>query len=210
MNNSINIRTDFKIDHRIVRYLGLIFILLVIDQLFKIWAYSNLTIHQELKIIGDWFRIRLELNDGTAYAVPFKNEADRLLKIGIKISLSIVLMGCLIYFINKKASKNLLIGLALCFAGTVGNLIDRIFHGVLLNNSLDQYKSEWFHGRVIDMIYTPIIDTNLPNWIPWRGGERLLFFEPVYNLADLTLFMGAILTLIGLVQIRRITKMKKQ
>jgi signal peptidase II len=210
MKNSINIRTDFKIDNRIIKYIWIIFILLIIDQLFKILAYNNLNIHQEIKIIGDWFRIRLELNDGTAYAVPFKNEADRLIKILIKFSLSIVLMGCLIYFINKKSSKNLLIGLTLCFAGTVGNLIDRIFHGVILNNSLDKYNSGWFHGRVIDMIYMPIIDTNLPNWVPLRGGERFIFFEPIYNLADLTLFLGAILTLIGLAKISKMTKIKNQ
>lgn len=210
MRNSINIKTDFKIDNRIVKYIWIILILLIIDHLVKILTYNNLNIHQEIKVIGDWFRIRLELNDGTAYAVPFKNETDRYIKILIKFLLSIVLACCLIYFLNKKSSKTLLIGLTLCFAGTIGNLIDRVFHGVILSNSLDKYNFEWFHGRVIDMIYMPIVDTNLPNWIPFRGGERFMFFEPVYNLADLILFIGAIISFIGLIKNRKLVKTKYQ
>lgn len=208
MKTAINIKTDFKIDNRIVKYIWIIFILLIIDQIFKILAYNNLDIHQEIKVIGDWFRVRLELNDGTAYAVPFKNEGDRYVKILIKFSVSLVLIGSLIYFINKKTNKNLLIGLALCFTGTVGNLIDRIFHGVILDNSLDKYELKWLHGQVVDMIYMPIIDTNLPDWSPLRGGESFIFFEPVYNLADLILFIGAIITFIGLIKDSKLKRLR--
>lgn len=119
--------------------------------------------------------------------------------------------------LDKKISKFLwitliilLIGLTFCTAGTIGNLIDRIFHGVILNNSLDKYETAWFHGQIIDMFHMPIIDINLPNWIPFRGGERFVFFEPVFNLADLILFLGVILTLIGLVKFNKMTKIKNE
>jgi signal peptidase II len=103
-----------------------------------------------------------------------------------------------------------LLGLTLCIAGTIGNLIDRIFHGTILKNSLDNYDLAWFHGRIIDMFYMPIIDMNLPNWVPFRGGERFVFFEPVFNLADLILFLGGIIAFIGLIKISKLTKIKKQ
>lgn len=206
MRTSINIKNDFKVDKRILKFIWISLAILIIDQFIKVLVYNSLHLHQELRIIGNWFRIRLELNDGTAYSVPFIDETDRYVKILIKFFLSLVLMGCLIFFINKNSSRNLLFGLTLCFAGIVGNLIDRVFHGVILNNSLDKYNFEWFHGRVIDMIYLPIIDTNLPNYIPIKGGERFIFFEPVFNLADLTLFVGGVISFIGLVKVSKMGK----
>jgi signal peptidase II len=210
MRTSINIKTDFKIDKRIFKFIWIILIILIIDQIIKVLVFKSLNIHEEIKLIGDWFRLRLELNDGTSFAVPFKNETDRFVKILIKFSLSIVLVMCLIYYINKKTSRILLLGLTLCIAGTIGNLIDRIFHGTILKNSLDNYDLAWFHGRIIDMFYMPIIDMNLPNWVPFRGGERFVFFEPVFNLADLILFLGGIIAFIGLIKISKLTKIKKQ
>jgi signal peptidase II len=203
MIQKINIKKDFKFDKSIIKYLWIILILLFVDQLIKIIIYKTYVPHEESKIIGEWFRIRLELNDGIAFAVPFKNEKDRYIKIIIKILLSFILFVCLIYFLNKRASKILVYGLTLCFAGTAGNLFDRLFHGVLLNNSLDIYTIKWFHGRIIDMFYFPIFEINLPNWFPLRGGEKYLFFEFVFNLADLILFIGGVSSFIGLIKIRK-------
>jgi signal peptidase II len=210
MRDTINIKTDFKIDKRILKYIYITLIILIIDQIIKVTVYNSLNLHEEIKLIGNWFRIRLELNDGTSFSVPFKNETDRFVKILIKFLLSIVLVLCLIYFSNKKASKILLVGLALCIAGTIGNLIDRTLHGAILENSLDKYDSAWFHGRIIDMFYVPIIDMNLPNWVPFRGGERFLFFEPVFNLADLVLFLGGVMAFSGLIKNSKLKNIKKQ
>src|ERR1035437_6713595 len=98
MTRIINIKNDFKIDKSILKYLWIILILLFIDQLIKIIVYKTFLPHEESKLIGEWFRIRLELNDGTAFSNPFQNETDRYLKIFIKVLLSIVCFICLIYF----------------------------------------------------------------------------------------------------------------
>ena len=98
MSIAINIKEDFKIDKRISKFLWITLIILIIDQIIKVLVYNTLDIHQEVKLIDDWFRIRLELNDGTAYAIPFKSETDRYVKILIKFLLSLVLVGCLIYW----------------------------------------------------------------------------------------------------------------
>ena len=169
--------------------------------------YHNLILHEEIKIIGDWFRIRLELNDGTAFSNLFENETDRYLKILIKFFTTIVLLLCLIYFINKHRVKTLLVGLALCFAGNIGNLIDRVFYGVLINNSLDNYSMKWFHGQIIDMFYFPLFEVKLPNWFPVIGGKDFLFFEPVFNFSDLILLIGAIMTIVGLIKIKILNKL---
>ena len=213
MIDTLSIKQYFKFDRTWTIYLLIIGIALSIDHLIKLIVYHNLILHEEIKIIGDWFRIRLELNDGIAFSNLFENESDRYLKILIKFFTSIVLFLCLIYFINKNRVKTLLIGLSLCFAGNIGNLIDRIFYGVLINNSLDKYSIKWFHGQIIDMFYFPLFEIKLPNWFPVIGGREYLFFEPVFNFSDLILVVGAIMTIIGLIKIKmlniRILKLEK-
>jgi signal peptidase II len=197
------IKGSFQIDRRFAKYLWIILIALFIDHFIKLVIYHNLNIHEEIKIIGDWFRIRLELNDGMAFSKAFKDGADRYLKILIKFFTSIALLLSLIYFINKRGFKIILIGLSLCFAGTIGNLIDRVFYGVFINNALESYTFKWFHGRIIDMFYFPLFKIKLSNWFPIIGGENFLFFEPVFNFSDLISVIGAIMIIIGLIKMEK-------
>lgn len=185
MGKIISVKEFFIIDKTFYRYLILIFAVLIIDHLIKIIVYSNFELHEGINLIGSWFRIQLELNDGTAFAVPFNSEFDRYFKISVKFLLSIILMVTMLFFLNKKGSKFLIIGLALCFAGTLGNLIDRIFYGVIINNALDIYSIKWFHGRVIDMFSVHLFDIIIPNWLPLIGGNKFIVFEPIFNFADL-------------------------
>jgi signal peptidase II len=207
MIDTARIKENFQIDSRFTKYLWIILIALLVDHLIKLLVYHNLHLHEEIKIIGGWFRIRLELNDGMAFSNLFENETDRYLKILIKFFTSLVLLLCLIYFINKQGFKSLLVGLALCFAGNIGNFIDRVFYGVLINNALDKYSMKWFHGRIIDMFYFPLFEVKLPNWFPVIGGKDFLFFEPVFNFSDLILVIGAIMTIVGLIKMNILNKL---
>jgi len=203
-------KKDFKIDRGLLKYVRIILFILIVDQAMKILVFHTLDIHEEIKLIGNWFRIRLELNDGISFSVPFRNETDRFLKISLKLLLSVILVFWLVYFSNKKCPKILLYGLAWCIAGSVGNLIDRVFYGVMLHNSLDKYDTGWFHGRIIDMFYLPIFRIDLPQWFPFCGGESYLFFEPVFNLADLFLFVGGITAFVGLIRMRKLRSSGRQ
>ena len=46
------------------------------------------------------------------------------------------------------------------------------------------------------MWYFPIIDTRLPEWMPFWGGNQFTFFDPVFNTADVWISTGVILLLI--------------
>jgi len=59
----------FKIDKTFIRYLFIIFTVLVIDHVIKIIVYSNLELHEGVNLIGNRFRIQLELHDDTAFAI---------------------------------------------------------------------------------------------------------------------------------------------
>ncbi|MBP8067836.1 MAG: signal peptidase II, partial [Pedobacter sp.] len=84
----------------------------------------------------------------------------------------------------------LILNVALVFAGALGNIIDSVFYGVI-------YKYEsLFHGRVVDMLYFPIVNSHFPTWFPIWGGEELVFFRPVFNLADTAISVGVIAIMI--------------
>jgi len=78
----------------------------------------------------------------------------------------------------------------------VGNVIDSTFYGVLLNNHPANSPTPWFHGQVIDMLFFPLFDYTWPDWVPYVGGEYFLFFSPVFNIADSSIFLGVVIILI--------------
>jgi signal peptidase II len=58
------------------------------------------------------------------------------------------------------------------------------------------YES-FLHGRVVDMLYFPIIEDGVfPSWFPIWGGESFVFFRPVFNLADAAISGGVFAILI--------------
>jgi signal peptidase II len=54
----------------------------------------------------------------------------------------------------------------------------------------DEPYGSLFHGKVVDMLYFPIIDTTWPQWVPILGGNSFRFFEPVFNIADTAISTG--------------------
>jgi len=94
------------------------------------------------------------------------------------------------YLIKHKYHRGLILNVALVFAGALGNIIDSVFYGVIYG-----YET-LFHGRVVDMLYFPIVNSHFPTWFPIWGGEELVFFRPVFNLADTAISVGVIAIMI--------------
>ena len=91
--------------------------------------------------------------------------------------------------------------LGLIIVGAVGNLIDSCFYGLIFNESYYNVAQLFppeggyaplLQGRVVDMFYFPIIDTVWPEWVPFVGGEPLLFFNAIFNVADSAITIGTI------------------
>jgi signal peptidase II len=181
---------------KILKYFLIAFVIILIDQASKILVYNNMYLHEEIYVLGDWFRIHYLLNPGMAFGIKWDNEFG-------KLALTIFRIGAMFgigYYLWKIALRGVHSGFLICMSlilgGAVGNVIDSTFYGVFLNNAPADAPTPWFHGQVIDMLYFPIFDFVWPEWIPFFGGKYFEFFSPVFNIADSSIFIGVVITLI--------------
>ncbi len=168
----------------------LIFLILIADQASKTWVKTNMVLGQEFRIIGDWFIIHFTENNGMAFGLEFGGEFGKLALSLFRVAAVAGIGFGLHYLIKRKYHRELILNVALIFAGAVGNIIDSVFYGVI-------YKYETlFHGRVVDMLYFPIVKGTFPSWFPIWGNEPFEFFRPVFNLADAAISIGVISILV--------------
>jgi signal peptidase II len=168
----------------------LIFLILLADQASKTWVKTNMVLGQEFRILGDWFIIHFTENNGMAFGLEFGGEFGKLALSLFRVAAVAGIGFGLHYLIKRKYHRGLILNVALIFAGAVGNIIDSVFYGVI-------YKYETlFHGRVVDMLYFPIVKGTFPSWFPIWGNEPFEFFRPVFNLADAAISIGVISILI--------------
>lgn len=185
----------------------IIFIILLIDQISKVYIKLNFSIGEYINVIGDWCKIYFIENEGMAFGFTF-SEAP----IG-KIALTLFRLfavGFGFYYLKVLLSKKHTNGLIWCacliLAGAAGNLIDSLFYGLIFTSSTQQQVAtlvpwgegyaSFMHGKVVDMLYFPMIDTTWPSWMPFVGGERFEFFQPIFNVADVAISTGVITLLV--------------
>ena len=178
-----------------------IMLLLLLDQVLKIWIKTHLQLHESIEITP-WFYLYFTENPGMAFGIEV---------IG-KLFLSlfrIVAVGFIGYYLYKLVKANQSFGFIACLsmilAGAVGNIIDSVFYGVVFDHSYGQVATflpaeggydTWLHGKVVDMFYFPLIQTHFPDWFPLWGGEEFIFFRPIFNLADSAICVGVFLLLL--------------
>ena len=178
------------------KYFLLSLLVILIDQLVKLAVHENMALNTEIPVFGDWFRIHYILNSGMAFGLKLDWEYGKLLLTLFRM-LAMVAIGYYLYsLIKKEVPSGLCWSIALILGGAVGSLIDSVFYGVLLNNGPLDSITPWFHGQVIDMLYFPIIQTTLPDWLPFWAGERFEFFRPIFNIADASIFIGVVIIMI--------------
>lgn len=185
-----------------IKPVGLILIVLLIDQISKIWIKLNMTLGQEFKIFGNWFIIHFTENNGMAFGMEFGGEFGKLALSLFRI-IAVTLIGYgMHYMIKNKYHEGFILSVALIFAGALGNIIDSTFYGVMFSESSWFEKavafpeqggySSLFHGKVVDMLYFPILKGTYPEWFPIWGGQEFLFFRPVFNIADTAITLGVV------------------
>lgn len=181
---------------KVYKYFLVALLVIIIDQTTKLLVHEHMYLHQEINVLGDWFRLHYLLNPGMAFGIRWNNEFG-------KLALTVFRIGAMFgigYYLWKMATRDAHTGFLWCMAlilgGAVGNVIDSTFYGVFLNNHPIDSPTPWFHGQVIDMLFFPIFEFYVPEWVPFKGGEYFLFFSPVFNIADSSIFVGVVIILI--------------
>ncbi len=183
----------------------IIFIVIFADQLLKYYIKTRFYIGEEVNIMGGWFRLHFIENEGMAFGMKLSQAEIGKLVLTLFRLVAVTFGFFLLKSIVKKGYSNgAIICGALILAGALGNLIDSIFYGLIFTESTfhlakmvpwGQGYGKLFHGRVVDMLYFPLIDTKWPSWIPGLGGRELSFFEPVFNIADAAISTGVLVLL---------------
>lgn len=180
----------------------LIVFVLALDQYLKFWVKLNMYIgsSSEIVVFKNWFILHFTENNGMAFGIGLGGKWGKYLLTFFRI----IAVGAMIWYIVSLKKKNTPLGyvlvISLILAGAMGNILDSTFYGVIFSQSTPFTKatflsefggySSWFQGKVVDMLYFPIIEAYWPHWVPWVGGNLFVFFRPVFNLADAAISIG--------------------
>jgi len=134
--------------------------------------YEGMYLGQSFPVLGTFFRFTFVENKGIAFGI----ELHPVVKVLVSL-VSVAASGFIIYYIDKIASQNrgAAIGLALILAGALGNMIDRVFYGVLYG------YAPLFYGHVVDFFHV-VFDVTI-------FGYYIDSF-PIFNIADIAVSLG--------------------
>ncbi|HBG42238.1 lipoprotein signal peptidase [Limibacterium fermenti] len=179
-----------------------VFLILLIDQLTKIWVKTHMSLQESIKIT-DWFQIYFVENNGMAFGI----EAGGKLFLSLfRIVAVIFIIIYLTRLVKGSYKKGFIACVALILAGATGNIIDSVFYGAIFDASYPGHVASFvpfgegyasvLHGKVVDMFYFPIVEGTYPDWIPLVGGQNFLFFRFIFNVADSAITVGVIALLV--------------
>ena len=203
----------------------IVLLVIIADQLLKFFIKTHFANGDDVKIMGSWFRLHFIENEGMAYGMKLSESVIGKLLLSSFRLIAVVFGFYLLHrLVRKGYGKGVIICGSLILAGALGNLLDSVFYGLIFTDSpyscfsgnyesmrsmlqthsqvavahltkFGQGYGKFLQGKVVDMLYFPVIETRLPGWIPFMGGKSFVFFEPVFNIADAAISVG-VLTLV--------------
>lgn len=185
----------------------LILAVILIDQSLKFYIKTNYYLGEEHNVIGNWFRLHFVENEGMAWGWQFGGDFGKIILTLFRLAAVVFGTFYLRSIIRKKYHWGFIVCASLIYAGALGNLLDSMFYGLIFSASEPFLTAQLFppgggyttflHGKVVDMLYFPIItDAHWPSWVPFWGGDDFEFFRPVFNVADASISVGVIALLV--------------
>jgi signal peptidase II len=177
---------------------SLVVLILLLDQIFKIWIKTNMFLGQEIPLMGSWFKLHFVENEGMAFGMVFFDGFWGKLILSL---FRLIASGCIGWIIYKMLKKGvpwgLLIAIALIFAGAIGNILDCVFYGRIF--SADGMAilfpegggyAPILQGKVVDMLQFDLFTIHFPDGFPLWGGGVFNFFPAIFNIADSSITIG--------------------
>lgn len=163
-------------------------------------------IGEEIHLAGNWAILHFTENNGMAFGMEFAGNYGKLFLSLFRV-VAVFGLAYYIYWLEKKKAKTgLILSFALIFAGAFGNIIDSLFYGRIFSDSMNDVAqlfpegggyAGFLHGKVVDMLYFPILQGHFPSWMPFWANEQFIFFRPVFNLADFSISVGVAIILLN-------------
>jgi signal peptidase II len=190
-----------------LRHVILIIALIIFtDQALKIWIKTSYT-YGDTGVTGlKWFKLYFIENPGMAWGWEFGGDWGKMILTLFRLAAVIFGTWYLGKIVKKHYSRGFIVCASLIYAGALGNLLDSMFYGMMFEESSYSHIAKIFpphgysgflHGRVVDMLYFPIIrNAHFPSWFPFVGGDNFEFFSPIFNIADASISFGVITLLV--------------
>lgn len=185
----------------------LIALVIIIDQALKIWIKTSFPFGHVMDMGGQkWAQLYFIENPGMAWGMELGGNWGKLILTLFRLVAVTFGSWYLVKIVREKYTTGFIVCAALIYAGALGNLIDSMFYGMLFEETTYMHVAKMFppsggyggflHGKVVDMLYFPMIHSNFPTWIPFLGGKEFEFFSPIFNIADASISVG-VLTLLA-------------
>lgn len=184
----------------------IVLLVIVADQALKFWIKTSFPFGHVMDMAGlPWAKLYFIENEGMAWGLSFGGEWGKMLLTLFRLAAVIFGTWYLGRIVKQKYSRGFIVCAALIYAGALGNLIDSMFYGVLFTASDYSTVAQlspgagyagFLHGRVVDMLYFPMVKSAYPSWMPIVGGKPFEFFSPIFNIADAAISIGVITLLL--------------
>lgn len=155
-------------------------LVILIDQVTKFMVANTMLLGQSIPVLGDWLRLTYTLNPGMAFGITVGPP-------GLITVFSIAATLLIIYYLLQVRTgyAPYRYSLGLLLGGALGNIIDRVFYGVIFE------YGPLFQGKVVDFIHVNLWRGHIPESIPVIGGTYAALF-PIWNVADMAIVISVV------------------
>lgn len=159
-----------------MRLIYLSVFVVVFDQVTKLLVKGLMKYGESIELIGDFLKLTYVENPGMAFGLDFGPTSKMFLSL-----FSVIASIGLVYYLYKIKDQIFVyrLSIALILGGAFGNLIDRVFYGVIFGDAPLMY------GKVVDFLNVEFFDFTIFGHTYTRW--------PIFNIADASVTIGVLL-----------------